>query len=124
YTRTNFPFFTWKREKHGVGVLAGMSLVPSRPSASNEGRLPAAVRKVARVSELAAPCSTIAVTTSRNKRATAQACTPLLSTLAAPTVFMYAFTAGEYLASSTGTNGRSTYWPSALAPAVLRNRLE
>ena len=82
------------------------------------------MRKLARVSALTPPVFTDAFTASRKNSAAAHACSPLPSMTPSPTDFTYAFTAGEYFASSTGTNGMSTYCPSAFAPAVSRNRFE
>src|SRR6185312_4453534 len=123
-TRTNLPPFTWNRDVQGVAFLAGMSLVASIPSASDEWIFLASVRKLARVSAFTPPLFTTAFTASRKNRAAAQACSPLPSMTPPPTELTYALTAALSLASSTGTKGMSTYWPSAFAPAVSRKRFE
>ena len=56
-TRVNFPPFTWNSEVHGVAFLAGMSLLASIPSASNEWMSFAAASQLARVRRVDAALS-------------------------------------------------------------------
>src|SRR5262249_21364372 len=124
YTRTYLPPFTWNSDVHGVAFFAGMSLVASIPSALNLWMSFAAASQLARVSAFTPPFLTAAFTASRKNSAAAHASSPLPSMTPLPTYLTYAFTDGEYFASSTGTNGMSTYSPSAFAPAVSRKRFE